>query len=87
MLIIDIWGKVQGVFFRASAKRKADALGVSGFAQNMPDGSVHIEASGRQEDLDAFLAWCHEGPEKAEVRRVEVEVSYGGSGSKIFEIR
>lgn len=70
---IKISGKVQGVFFRTSAKEQAVKLGITGFVQNEPDGTVYIEAEGKDEDLKEFLAWCKEGPELAEVERVDFE--------------
>lgn len=71
-LNIKIYGLVQGVFFRASAKEQADKLGLTGFAKNMPDGSVYIEAEGEKENLDKFIKWCHLGPMLARVEKVEV---------------
>lgn len=68
---ITVRGKVQGVFFRASTKAVADQLGVKGFVRNEKDGSVYIEAEGDGFLLDSFLEWCNEGPEKAEVEKVE----------------
>jgi acylphosphatase len=70
---IRIKGKVQGVFFRASARDKATTLRVSGFARNEDDGSVYIEAEGAMEDIDAFIAWCKKGPERAIVTEWVVE--------------
>ena len=55
---IIITGKVQGVFFRQSAKEKALELGLSGEAKNLRDGNVHIVASGNGEQLAAFTDWC-----------------------------
>lgn len=72
---IKIYGLVQGIFYRAAAKDVADKLGISGFAQNMPDGSVYIEAEGEKENLDKFVAWCHKGPPLAKVEKVEVTES------------
>ncbi len=74
---LNIWvkGKVQGVFFRKSAQEMAYSLQISGFVQNEKDGSVYIEAEGMDEDLDEFIEWCNEGPDKAEV--TEVKVSKG----------
>lgn len=69
---IKIYGKVQGIFFRASAKELADKLRVSGFAQNMSDGSVYIEAEGEEDKLNQFIEWCHTGPSMAEVEKVEI---------------
>lgn len=69
-LDIIVSGKVQGVYFRLSTKAVADQLGVKGTAQNLPDGTVAIEAEGDAFALDAFLEWCHEGPERAVVEKV-----------------
>lgn len=66
-------GRVQGVFYRASAKAKADELGIMGFVQNFPDGKVYIEAEGSDEKLDQFKVWCSEGPPRAQVERVEIK--------------
>lgn len=71
--VIRVSGRVQGVFFRQSAKRKAEELGMVGFARNEPDGTVTIEAEGDPAALDALIAWCHEGPTYAKVERVVVE--------------
>jgi acylphosphatase len=66
-LSIRIGGKVQGVFYRASAKDRADELGVNGIVRNEPDGSVYIEAEAEQETLDKFVEWCRKGPARARV--------------------
>lgn len=71
-LNIIIRGKVQGVFFRATTKAVADQLGVKGFVKNRKDGSVYIEAEGDNFSIDSMLEWCHEGPQKAIVEKVEV---------------
>lgn len=69
---INVTGKVQGVFFRASTKAVADQMGVSGKVRNEKDGSVSIEAEANNAILDMFVEWCHEGPEKSKVESVEV---------------
>jgi acylphosphatase len=69
---IKISGKVQGVFFRASAKDKARELEVRGFVCNEPDGSVYVEAEGEEEALNQFVAWCSKGPVGAQVGDVMV---------------
>lgn len=69
-LDIVVSGIVQGVYFRLTTKAVADQLGVKGTAQNLPDGTVAIEAEGDAFALDAFLEWCHEGPERAVVEKV-----------------
>ncbi len=69
---IRVYGKVQGVFFRASAKTRADELEVMGIVRNEPDGSVYIEAEGSEEALREFAGWCGRGPEFARVERCVV---------------
>lgn len=70
---IRITGKVQGVFFRASAKDKADELNIKGIARNEPDGSVYIDAEGDEQNLKRFVEWCKQGPRLARVDRCEIE--------------
>jgi len=61
------------VFFRHSARKEAEKLGIAGFARNEPDGSVYIEAEGEKENLEKFLACCHKGPALARVKKVDFE--------------
>lgn len=74
-LDIKIFGLVQGVFFRANAKKKAEELQITGFIRNEPDGAVYIEAEGKKENLQHFLDWCKNGPPMALVEKVESEYS------------
>jgi acylphosphatase len=69
---ILITGKVQGVFFRASARHHAEMLGLAGFVRNETDGSVYMEAEGNRKNLNLLVEWCQRGPERAEVRQVIV---------------
>lgn len=85
-LNITITGKVQGVYYRASAKQKADELGIKGFVRNQPSGSVYIEAEATPELLEKFLAWCHQGPERAQVINVET-TSAALQNFEAFEVR
>lgn len=70
---IRVYGTVQGVAFRPSAKEEADRLGLSGFARNETDGSVTIEVEGGRDAVGAFVAWARGGPERAEVSRLDLE--------------
>lgn len=70
--IIKVSGRVQGVGFRYYTEQKARRLGISGFVQNKPDGSVYIEAEGEERAMEAFVEWCRKGPAWARVRDVEV---------------
>jgi acylphosphatase len=74
-LNIRINGKVQGVFFRASAKDQADKMGVKGFVRNEPDGGVYIEAEGIEANVKQFADWCKKGPARAQVMTIVIEES------------
>lgn len=73
-LRISISGRVQGVFFRASAARKAERLDLSGFARNEPDGGVMIEVQGDDPALRRFLEWARRGPKLARVDDLKEQV-------------
>jgi acylphosphatase len=63
---------VQGVWFRDACRQEAIAWEVAGWVRNLPDGRVEAVFEGRPEGVDALVAWCHEGPRRAHVVRVEV---------------
>ncbi len=65
-----ISGKVQHVFFRASAKEKAIELNLTGRVKNLSDGSVEIIATGNEESLKHLEEWCAEGPRRARVDKL-----------------
>jgi acylphosphatase len=69
---VTLWitGQVQGVFYRASALEKAQSLNLSGFVQNLADGSVEIVAEGPRYALEQFVDWAKQGPPAAEVENV-----------------
>ena len=67
---ITISGKVQGVFYRASAKEKADEWGIRGFARNEKNGDVYIEAEAAEEVVYKFIKWCNQGPIRAKVEKI-----------------
>lgn len=69
---IHITGKVQGVWYRASAKDKALSLGLKGTIQNESDGSVMAIVQGPIHDINQFIEWCKEGPPLAQVSKVTV---------------
>lgn len=69
---IRVKGKVQGVFFRATTREKAESLSLCGLVRNEPDGSVYIEVEGDQKDIQSFLLWCHQGPPLARVDECDV---------------
>lgn len=69
-LIVE--GRVQGVFFRATAAEVAHRLNVKGWVRNCPDGTVEVVAEGERKRLDDLLAWCRHGPPGARVHNVEL---------------
>jgi len=69
---IKIYGRVQGVFFRVTAKQQANNLDIKGFAKNENDGTVYIEAEGEEKNLKKFLSWCKVGPDGAKVEKIKI---------------
>ena len=74
-VIIHVTGKVHGVFFRESTRKKAEELRLRGTVRNLEDGRVKIHASGDEHSIEELIAWCHKGPPAARVSSVTVEES------------
>ena len=72
-LQIIVRGKVQKVYYRKYAKKKADELGIKGKIKNEVDGSVKIMAEGDELAMSKFIEWCHEGSPFSFVDAVETE--------------
>ncbi len=70
-LQLVVRGRVQGVYFRASAQREARRLGLSGWVKNRPDGSVEILAEGEEVAIRELYGWAQKGPSAARVDRVD----------------
>ena len=64
-------GEVQGVGFRWAVQSQAGRLGLTGYAENLPDGSVRVEAEGAPDLLDQLEAFLHQGPRWAEVKSLD----------------
>lgn len=71
---LKISGRVQNVGFRYHTRKSAINRSVSGFVKNEADGSVYVEATGEEEDLDQFILWCNSGPSWARVDNVKIIV-------------
>jgi|SRR5436305_14613824 len=83
---VTVHGRVQGVFFRDSLRRRAQSHDVGGWACNRSDGAVEAVFEGRPDDVERLVAFARTGPRQAEVDNVDVreEEPEGLSG---FEIR
>jgi acylphosphatase len=82
-----ISGKVQGVFFRESARKLAEELSIKGWIKNTDDEKVEALISGDENDVNDFISWCHMGPERAEVTDVIVSQVPATSFEKFKVIR
>ena len=67
-------GRVQGVYYRATAAERARAAGITGHARNLPDGRVEVLACGTEQAVREFVAWLWIGPAAAKVSDVVAEV-------------
>lgn len=84
---IYVSGLVQGVFYRANAKRVAESLSLTGWVRNLRDGRVEIVVEGEEENLAKFIEWCKRGPVGAVVESVDVTREEYKGEFKGFEIR
>ena len=66
-----IYGRVQGVNYRYSAKIKAESLNIKGSVKNMHDGSVFLTVQGEKEAINNFVKWCYIGPPGSKVIKIE----------------
>lgn len=79
-------GRVQGVFFRDTLRRRASEHGVAGWVRNRSDGAVEAVFEGPADAVDALVRFAHEGPRGAEVEAVEVSEE-DPEGLAGFEVR
>lgn len=82
---VVVHGRVQGVFFRDSCRQQAERHRVTGWVRNEPDGSVGALFEGPRDAVDALVSWCHEGPPRARVDRVEAAQA-DPTGSTAFDV-
>jgi len=80
-------GQVQGVWFRASTKQKAEQLGLTGWVRNTPGGSVEAVFEGEEKIVKEMIEWCHRGPPLAKVENVEVKKQSPTNGFDGFSVR
>lgn len=73
-ILIEVSGKVQGVFFRVSTQEMCKQLGILGWVKNLPDGNVMLHAQGSKSQLDQLKDWCKMGSPQSQVRSINVEI-------------
>jgi acylphosphatase len=83
---VVVHGHVQGVFFRETARRRAQSAGVAGWIANRPDGTVEAVFEGEREAVERLVDYCREGPRGARVDWVDV-VSEEPEGLSAFSVR
>jgi acylphosphatase len=79
-------GHVQGVYFRASTRERAQSLGVTGYARNLRDGRVEVLACGPDEAVAALCTWLSDGPPGARVSEVCCETCAAAAAPPSFQI-
>ena len=82
-----VHGLVQGVFFRANAKKAAETLGLKCYARNMADGSVKVVAEGPENKIKEMVEFCKKGSGAARVDKVDVHIEEARNEFEGFEVR
>jgi acylphosphatase len=82
---VIVHGRVQGVFFRDTVRRRAEQLEVAGWVANRADGTVEAVFEGPGEDIAVLIDFCRRGPDRADVERIEVleEEPEGAEGFRV----
>jgi acylphosphatase len=84
---LQVTGQVQGVNFRSSTKTEADALGLTGWVRNRPDGSVEVVMEGPRATVQQLVDWCQRGPVWARVEGLTTEWQAASGEFSEFEVR
>ena len=84
---IIVHGSVQGVFFRANAKKIAESLGLNGYTKNMDDGTVEVVAQGPEEKIKELIEFCKKGPEMSNVKKIDFKFEKVSDKFDGFEVR
>jgi len=71
-VLLNIYGRVQGVFFRAETQKQASNLGLTGWVKNNSNGTVQAIAEGDKQSINQLISWCKEGSSAAAVDKVDV---------------
>jgi len=84
---LKIYGRVQMVMYRDSARRKAKKLNLTGWVMNNLDGTVKLIAEGEEENLKQFIDWCYNGPILAKVKKIDIDWQEATGQFKKFNIK
>ena len=84
---LRIYGRVQGVFFRASTREQAQKRGLSGWVENLRDGSVEAVIEGPRQEVEEVVDWAEEGPPRANVEDLQVDWEEATGAIREFEVR
>ena len=84
---VIISGRVQGVWFRASTKQKAEQLGLMGWVRNTADGKVEAVFEGEENVVNQMIKWCYLGPPLSKVQNIEIKKQNPTNGFEGFSIR
>ena len=82
-----IFGRVQGVWFRASTQQKAEQLGLTGWVRNTTDGCVEAIFEGEEQLVNQMIEWCNHGPPRSKVNNVDIKNQEPTNGFDGFSIR
>ena len=82
-----ISGRVQGVNYRSFSHHEALKRGLTGYARNLPVGTVEILLEGDGSEIEDFITWCHKGSPYARVEAVEATIEPYQGEFQNFEIR
>jgi acylphosphatase len=83
---VVVAGRVQGVFFRDTTRRRAESAGVAGWVTNRRDGAVEAVFEGDADAVEELVDFCRRGPSRAEVASVEV-TEESPEGLRGFQVR
>jgi acylphosphatase len=84
---LTITGRVQGVGYRYSLHKQAQALGVLGWCKNLTNGSVEVHVQGPEPAVTEIVGWCYDGPPHAVVSAIEVREETPDNSLQAFEVR
>jgi len=86
-IILKIYGRVQMVLYRDSARRKAKKLGLTGWVMNESDGTVKLVAEGEERGLKQLVDWCYNGPILAKINKIDIDWQEATGQFKEFKIK